>query len=377
MSTRTLVRAARWTTVLAAAAVLAAAGVGTAVADGPVSGTEGAVEVGADFASPSISPDGATAYVSVVEADRTVTVKAVDTRNGTVTGRVALAGPKVVPVSALSPDGTRLYVANGRHLSVVDTATVTVVATAELPDQQLPAGWSQGDARGLVVGPDGATVYVTQYGSWNTPQYGPSRVLAYSTAQQRFTASVQLPDGGLTDPAAIGAPVLRPNGKDLYVGTRVGVVHLSTASGTPAVVGTVPGTEKALEYDLALTPDGTRLLAVGEDGHGQGDLIDPATDTVAKHVTLSGGADQRLARSNADGSRFYVSTYSETDGPAVLSFDSATGAAVPGETVTISEDQITGIAAGPDGHTLYLGATSYVSNGDGLTLDARLRIVSI
>ncbi|MER7752295.1 hypothetical protein [Kitasatospora sp. NPDC097643] len=352
MSKNTRVKTVRWTTVAAAAAVLALTGT-TAGAAAPVSGTEAVITVGARAALPVVSPDGSKAYVVATEADNTVKVKAVNTRTDAVTGQVTLGTTTWSVYAALSSDGSRLYVLNGPQLTVVNTASLTVVSTVALPDQPRQAGWSAGTVTGLVVSPDGTTVYVAQNGPTAYRQFGQGRVLTFATAQQAFTGSVQV------SASFTGSVVVRPNGRDVYVGGNAGVLHLSTAGGAPTVVGTVTGTATAVEYDLALTPDGSKLLALaGGAGGGQGDLINPATDTVTKHVTLTAGyADLHAPRASADGSRFYVAQEDYNAGPSVLSLDAVAGTTVADETVSPDEEQINGLAAGPDGHTLYVGGT--------------------
>ncbi|MET8622698.1 YncE family protein [Kitasatospora sp. NPDC004669] len=352
MSTHTRAKAVRWTTVIAAAAVLALTGTG-AEAAAPVSGTEAVITIGANHAQPLVSPDGTKAYVVVTGTDNLVQVKAIDTQTDAVTGQVALSTNQVDLAAGLSPDGARLYVANGQQLSVVDTASLTVVANTALPDQPRQAGWNPGTLTGLTVSPDGGTVYVVQNGPTAYRQYGQGRVLAYSTARPAFTGSVQVP-GSFTGTAAV-----RPGGRDLYVGSSGGVFHVSTAGATPALVGTVTGTASALDYYPVFTQDGTRLFALaGGSNGGQADLIDPAADTVTQHLALvSGFADLHAPQLSADGTRFYVAENDYTTGPSVLAVDTATGNVVPAEAVSPDEDGLDGLAAGPDGHTLYVTGT--------------------
>ncbi|MGW2254112.1 hypothetical protein ACWCXH_28550 [Kitasatospora sp. NPDC001660] len=339
----------------AAAAVLALTGTAARAAGtaAPVSGTEAVITVGHNQAQPLVSPDGTTAYVVVTGTGNAVQVKAVDTRSDAVTRQVTLNTSQLGLVAGLAPDGTRLYVANGQQLMVLDTATLAVLGTTALPDQPRQAGWNPGTLTGLTVSPDGATAYVVQNGPTTYRQYGQGRVVAFSTAQQAFTGSVQVP-GSFTGTAAF-----RPGGHDLYVGSDGGVFHLGTAGATPTLVGTVSGTAGALDYYPVFTPDGTRLFAVASGSKGgQADVIDPAGDTVTRHLALvSGFADLRAPQVSPDGTRLYVAKNDYTAGPSVLSVDTASGSAVAAETVSPDEDQLDGLAVGPDGHTLYVTGT--------------------
>ncbi|MEU8512465.1 hypothetical protein AB0C76_12840 [Kitasatospora sp. NPDC048722] len=339
------------TTAVAAAAAAVLALTGTAAqAAAPVSGTEGIITVGHNQAQPLVSPDGTTAYVVVTGTGNAVQVKAVDTRSDAVTRQATLGATQLGLVAGLSPDGTRLYVANGQQLTVLDTATLTVLTTTALPDQPRQAGWNPGTLTGLTVSPDGATAYVVQNGPTAYRQYGQGRVVAFSTAQHAFTGSVQVPTG------FTGTAAFRPGGHDLYVGGDAGVFHVGTAGATPTLVGTVSGTAGALDYYPVFSPDGTRLFAVasGYKG-GQADVIDPAGDTVTRHLTLvSGFADLRAPQVSPDGTRLYVEKNDYSAGPSVLSVDTASGSAVAAETISPDEDQLDGLAVGPDGHTLYV-----------------------
>ncbi|MEV7598923.1 YncE family protein [Kitasatospora sp. NPDC089797] len=354
---RPAVRTAFRRTAVAAAVLLALTGTAAtataAAADAPLSGSEATIAVGARNAVPVVSPDGATAYVAVTEADNTSTVKAVDTQSGAVTARLALGTLQWGAHIVLSADGSRLYVLDGQRLSVVDTATLTLRATVALPDQPRPAGWTQGSTSGLAFSPDGSTLYVSQSGPTAYRQNGQSRILAFATAQQAFTASVQIPA------PYVGAPAARPGTGDLYVGTSQGVVHLTTAGAAPAVAATVQGTATALDYNLAFTPDGKRLFGLAEIGSGTSTFIDPATDTVTGTFHAGAGAEAlESPQVSADGTRIYLTDSTYTSSASVLALDTATGAPVPADGAgDLDEDNLTGLALGPDGHTFYVTGT--------------------
>lgn len=370
-----------WTAAALSAAALLLPTAGVAAADAPVSGTAATLYVGAFSPALVVSPDGAKAYAVVTDGGDIVRVRAVDTQSDTITGQVTLgarqtAGQVTVghavqtgTYAALSTDGSRLYALNGQSLSVVDTASLTVLATVAMPEQSVWTGANAGRTTGLTVTPDGATVLVSQNGptsdagsQWGAHS-GLGRVVAFSTAKRAFTFDCVVP--ALT----LGAPVAEPGDQehDAYLGTNAGVFHVVETRGVPQVASLVQGTEKAYAYNLAFTPDGSRLFAVNGTGTGQSALIDPASDTLTGNLTLTtGGAELRYPQVSADGARLYVAQDAPTKvwplpHPSVLAFDAVTGAAVPAETVSAQdEQQITGLSAGRDGHTLYIAGTDWI-----------------
>ncbi|WP_371516626.1 hypothetical protein [Kitasatospora sp. NBC_01300] len=348
---RALARTARWTTAVATTAALLALAGGPAAATTPVPGVEATVAVGRGDVVPVVSPDGTTVYVTVADANNRIAVRAVDTQTGQVTGQDSTGNHNWSSITALSPDGSRLYVLNLDVVTVWDTASLTVLASLPVPDQPRPERWTEGKLNELALSPDGATLYVTQDGSSGIRSRGDGRVLRFDTARLAFTDAVPVPAMNVNG-LAVGA-----DGRDVYVGANVGVVHLDTSGAVPSVVGRIPATATVYGHELALTPDGGRLLAVNASGSGAADVVDTATDTVAAHLALTNGyANLHFPRAGADSTRFYVTTGTSTIRGSVLALDAATGAAVPQESlIGLTDGAISGLALGPDGHTFYVG----------------------
>lgn len=198
-------------------------------------------------------------------------------------GLVALAGtahavtvPTVVtsvPVDsnpfsvAVTPDGSRAYVANlsGSDVSVVDTATNTQIAT-------IPTGPF---TTGVAVSPDGTHVYAT-YAS------GGGQLAVISTATDTVTATVSI--GAV---AATGVAV-SPDGTRVYVMATEepfvpsinGVAVVSTATNT--VTGFYEddnlGDNNSSDGSIAVSPDGSKVYATDAGGSSV-DVFSTATGT--------------------------------------------------------------------------------------------------
>ncbi|MQS16700.1 YncE family protein [Streptomyces kaniharaensis] len=356
--------AARLGVALAAAGALLALTSGVAQASGPVSGTEAVIAVGNELAAPVVSPDGATAYVVTATPQGNLVLTTVDTRSGAASARLALGPNRWFVHAALSADGSRLYVLDYLDLSVIDVPSMSLLGTVALPDQPRPADSRVGWPAGIALSPDGSTLYVSQSGSLTAGRLGKGRVLAFSTAQRVFTSSVEFP-------ASIpGNLVVRPGGRDLYVGSEAGVMHLNVAGAAPVVTRVVAGTATGQDSQLAFSPDGRRLFALNGAYGGAGDEIDPATDTVTRHFTLTGGsALLAFPQVSPDGRRLYAVDNSMEKGPSVFVLDTATDTVVPEEAQPLNEEGLNGFVVGPDGHTLYAGGT--------VASTANLQIVSL
>ena len=131
----------------------------------------------------AVSPDGTLVYVGNNVGPGVGGITVIDAATNTVTTSVTTANQPDGIV--FTPNGAFAYIANfvGSSVSVIDTATTTVVATISSASARTPAG--------AAITPDGAFVYVTNFNSNN--------VSVIDTATNTIVALIP----GLVGPAGI------------------------------------------------------------------------------------------------------------------------------------------------------------------------------
>jgi len=155
---------------------------------------------------------GASGAVVVMHDGRTVlaasgtTVVPVDVATGAVGRPLDLGAGRTVSGMALSPTSGILYVLVPDGVVPVDTAT----ATAGAPIATGLTVSSVSSPHGLVVSPDGATLWVAGQGP---PDYG-GRVVPVTTATGAVGTPTSFDAFGITDPAALA---VTPDGSQLLV----------------------------------------------------------------------------------------------------------------------------------------------------------------
>ncbi|AKB22332.1 beta-propeller fold lactonase family protein [Methanosarcina sp. WH1] len=156
-----------------------------AVIDTATNRVVGTINVGYHPVGVAVSPDGTKVYVTnirehfegIVEVDADFvigTVSVIDTATDTVTDTVKI-GEEPSGI-AVSPSGTKVYVANygNSSVSIIDTATNKVIGTVEVGSYP----------NGIAVTPDGKKVYVANQGSNN--------VSVIDTATNKVTGSINV-----------------------------------------------------------------------------------------------------------------------------------------------------------------------------------------
>ena len=186
------------------------------------------INVGIDASGVAVSPDGTKAYVANFTAN---TVSVINTGTNALIGGPITVGTSPSGV-AFSPDGTKVYVTNfnADDVSVINTTTNNVDATITVGNQP----------RGVAVSPDGTRAYVT-----NSLD---GTVSVINTADNTLIATITVG----TSPYGVA---FSPDGTKVYVtnlsGDTVSVINTTTNNVDATItVGTEP-------YGVAVSPDGT------------------------------------------------------------------------------------------------------------------------
>ncbi|MEU5547731.1 IPT/TIG domain-containing protein [Streptomyces sioyaensis] len=282
-----------------------------------------AIPVGGNPLGVALTPDGTRAYVANGASN---TVNVLDTATNIVTTTITVGvGPRLV---AIAPDGAEAYVAvaDDALLSVIDTVTNTVTAN-------IPVG---AGATGVSVTPDGTRLYVANQNA--------STVSVIDTATNTVTTTIAVGD------APTGVTVT-PDGTHVYVcnlaSNTVSVIDTATDTVTTTITGLSGPTV------VGITADGIRGY-VSDMFTGTLSVIDIATNAITASITV--GSQPRFVTVSHNGAHVYVADYGSN---TVSVIDTATNT-LAGNLRT--GEGPTGVAVTPDGSRLY------VTNSDGGTV---------
>jgi YVTN family beta-propeller protein len=271
------------------------------------------------------------AYITNIQ-DSTVSV--IDTVTNTLVGSPIPVGLNPIGV-AVTPDGSKVYVANLNlfgafgTVSVIDTATNTVVGSPITVGSNL-------HPFGVAVTPDGSKVYVTNFGSADPAT---NAVSVIDTVTNTVVGS-PIPVG--KDPTGVA---VTPDGSKVYVanhnGNTVSVIATATNTvvGSPIPVGTLP-------VGVAVTPDGSKVYVANPHGNTVS-VIATATNTMVGSPIPVGGGPWGVAVT-PDGSKVYVANESGT----VSVIATATNTVV-GSPITVG-GHLQGVAVTPEGNKVYV-----------------------
>jgi YVTN family beta-propeller protein len=246
-----------------------------------------------------VAPNGKFAYVSAYNYPNLDVndVFVIDTQTNSITQTISLPAGSASRVRAVSPDGSKVYVANGNSgtISVISTATNTVVSTIQTPTDPID----------IAITPDGKFAYVPE-ASAEAPAQAPADIAVINTETGEVVATIPTPS------TPIGVAIT-PDGSTVYsqISYAWEIAVISTATNT--IVSTIPISPGDFPYGLALTPDGKYLYIPASSWSTQSyfEVVDTATNQVVATVPFPGGvgADGAGAEGSAvtkDGAFVYI-----------------------------------------------------------------------
>jgi YVTN family beta-propeller protein len=251
---------------------------------------------------PAVTPNGARVYVTNILQD---TVSVIDTLTNTLVGTITVGqSPWGI---AITPDGTRAYVANSSGtISVIDTSTDTVITT--IVDNDLPFG--------VAITPDGTRVYVSNArGSVSVVDISTNTIISDIPV-------LDFPVPGFGFPARdLAGIAITPDGTRAYVVSHSTAKTYVISTITTAMTDTIH-TEPGVPLSIAIHPDGTRAYTATIGGSfAHVSVIDTASNSIS--ATIPAGGAPPFVGVTPDGARLYV------DGAmAVTIIDTATNTIV-------------------------------------------------
>ncbi|HEX8962862.1 MAG TPA: autotransporter-associated beta strand repeat-containing protein, partial [Rhodocyclaceae bacterium] len=228
--------------------------------------------------------------------------------DGSLTAVTTIAGINTAEQAAVRGDQAFAYVSasGSNQVKVIDTGTNTVVQTMATGTKPF----------GVAVSPDGTRVYVANVGA------GVNTVSVFSADALTGQLSAPTTIAVGSNPRAIR---FSSDGSRAYVANQdatgfgngsVSVINTATNS----VIATINTGGQLV--DLAVNPAGTRVYVV--DINNKVNVIDTATNTVVATPTATLNNPRGILVS-ADGSRFYVTNINTT---SISQFDAATNASL-------------------------------------------------
>jgi YVTN family beta-propeller protein len=265
-----------------------------AVIDGATDTVTARIPVGKTPEGIAASPGGARVYTANECAGcSTNTVSVIDTGTDRVTGSVPL-GDTGADAIAVTPDGTRAYVANPGpgSVSVINTSTNKVEATVPVPN-----------ATAIAISPSGTVAYVTEFSG-------------------NALATINIPSNSLGPTVPVGthpsAVAVSPDGTRVYVANQGSDDVSVIDTRTDKVVATF--TAGKFPQGIAVTPNGSTLY-VANFGANNVWAVDAATGK--REAVIPAGTWPWAVAVDPNGAVAYVANERSAD---VTAIDTATNA---------------------------------------------------
>ena len=260
------------------------------------------------------------------------TVSVVDIATDKVVGTIDVPfNPEVV---AVTPDGSKIYMAkqgnisagHDSDISVIDTATNTITANVFVGSYP----W------GIAVTPDGTKVYLTISNDYSNPF--PNTVSVIDTATDTVVSKVNVG----SQPCDVA---VTPDGKKAYVTDWNNTVSvIDTATNTITDTLNIDSAPDENLFKIKISPDGKKAYLINDCGDTVS-IIDTTTNTITATVTAGRSLSGVIT---PDGTKVYVASYLDNN---VSVIDTATN------TVTATMNLGMGpfaIAVTPDGKKVYV-----------------------
>jgi DNA-binding beta-propeller fold protein YncE len=298
----------------------------------------------------AITPNGKTIYVSGDEPNAVVPVSTVTDK----VGKPVMFGPHYVPSQILiTPNGKTAYVTSiqGGEIYPIATATNTM-------GKPIRSGPASGGYYQMAITPDGKTLYAV---SSKTPFKGPSQVIPIATATDKPGKPITIQG------MAVYGLIMNPDGATVYAIGQSGagneIVPISTATNTagqPVNVGQAGG-------DMEITPNGQTLYLVDFGPRpGQSGVLpfSTVTNTPGKRIKIDGFVyaiaftpDSKTAYVVSEPAQELSATCTGRTG-VVTPISTATN--LPGRPVRVACDPYA-VAVTPDGKTVWVGSRGWIT----------------
>ncbi len=244
----------------------------------------------------AVSPDGSRVYVANLGSNMVSVIDATKTPPAVI-ANVTVIGSSPFGV-AVSQDGSRVYVTNR------DSNNVSVIDATKTPPVVIAAVAVGGSPLGVAVSPDGSRVYVANGGG------GAAGVSVIDTTKTPPVVSATLRVG--ISPFGVA---VSPDGSRAYVtnsfSSTVSVIDTTTTP--PVVTATVPvgNFPTGIPFGVAVSPDGSRVY-VANSGSSSVSVIDVTKAPPVAIATVTVGAEPLGVAVTPDGSHVYVANSGST-----------------------------------------------------------------